>query len=86
MVAANTYEVAVGGSRGCPTTHRVSLSQEYYRRLSGGTITHEWVIVQAFRFLLERQPNTDIRPEFNLTEVGGQFSDFESDLARRLDR
>ena len=86
MVAANTYEVAVDGSRGCPTTHRVSLSQEYYRQLSGGRITHEWVIVQAFRFLLERQPNTDIRPEFNLTEVGSQFSDFESDLARRLGR
>ena len=86
MVAANTYQVAVDGSRGCPTTHRVSLSQEYYRRLSGGTFTHEWVIVQAFRFLLERQPNTDIRPEFDLLEVGSQFNDFESDLTRRLGR
>ncbi len=84
MVAANTYQVAVDGRGREPSLHTVSLSQEYYRRLSGGTVTHEWVIVQAFQFLLERLANTQIREALDLAEVAVQFDDFESDVARRL--
>ena len=86
MVAANTYQVAVDGRGREPSRHMVSLSQEYYRHLSGGTVTHEWVIVQAFQFLLERLANTEIREALDLAEVAAQFDDFESDVARRLGR
>ena len=86
MVAANTYQVAVDGRGREPSLHTVSLSQEYYRRLSGGTVTHEWVIVQAFQFLLERLANTDIREALDLADVAAQFDDFESDVAGRLGR
>lgn len=86
MVAANTYQVAVDGRGREPSLHLVSLSQEYYRHLSGGTVTHEWVIVQAFQYLLERMPNTEIREALDLAEVAEHFDDFESDMARRLGR
>lgn len=86
MVAANTYQVAVDGAKREPSLHLVSLSQEYYRHLSGGTVTHEWVIVQAFQFLLERMPNTDIRDALDLADVAKHFDDFESEMARRLGR
>ena len=86
MVAANTYQVAVDGRGREPSLHLVSLSQEYYRHLSGGTVTHEWVIVQAFQFLLERMPNTDIRDALDLADVSAHFDDFESEVARRLGR
>ena len=86
MVAANTYQVAVDGREREPSLHLVSLSQEYYRHLSGGTVTHEWVIVQAFQFLLERMPNTEIREAVDLAEVAEHFDDFESEVARRLGR
>ena len=86
MVAANTYQVVVDGREREPSLHLVSLSQEYYRHLSGGTVTHEWVIVQAFQFLLERMPNTGIREALDLAEVAEHFDDFESDVARRLGR
>ena len=86
MVAANTYQVAVDGRERKPSLHLVSLSQEYYRHLSGGTVTHEWVVVQAFQFLLERMPNTDIREALDLADVAEHFDDFESDVARRLGR
>ena len=86
MVAANTYQVAVDGRGREPSLHTVSLSQEYYRHLSGGTVTHEWVIVQAFQFLLERLANTDIGGALDVADVAGRFDDFESDIARRLGR
>lgn len=86
MVAANTYQVAVDGLERESSLHMVSLSQEYYRHLSGGTVTHEWVIVQAFQFLLERMPNTDIHEALDLADVAERFDDFESDVARRLGR
>ncbi len=84
MVAANVYEVVVEGDT--ETTHRVHMSQEYYRRLCGATVTHEYVLVQAFRFLLEREPNTAILAEFDLPEIGRYFPEFEAEMVERLNR
>lgn len=84
MVAANVYEVVVEGET--ETTHRVHMSQDYYRQLCGATVTHEYVLVQAFRFLLEREPNTAILSEFDLPEIGRYFPEFEDELKQRLDR
>ncbi len=82
LTDANSYEVVVDGDG--ETTHRVYMSQSYYRQLCGGTVTHEWVIVQAFRFLLERGPNTGILPAFDLQGIGERFPEFEVDMAERL--
>ena len=56
MVDANVYEVVVAGET--QTTHRVHMSQDYYRAMCGATVTHEFVLLESFRFLLEREPNT----------------------------
>jgi hypothetical protein len=82
MVAANVYEVVVEGE--VETTHRVHMSQEYYRKLCGATVTHEYVLVQAFRFLLEREPNTAILSEFAITDIGRYFPEFEAVIIDRL--
>jgi hypothetical protein len=84
LVASNTYEVVVDGNT--ETRHRVHMSPEYYRKLCGGTMTHEWVLIQAFRFLLEREPNTSILAEFDLPVIGRYFPEFEQDMERRLGR
>jgi len=86
LVDADTYEVVVGGGRegGAETSHRVHMSQAYYRKLCGGTVTHEWVIVQSFRFLLEREPNTSILREFELPIIAGYFPEYETEMAERL--
>lgn len=82
LVDANTYEVVVQGTS--ETRHRVTLSQEYYRQLCGATVTHEWLLVQAFRFLLEREPNTAILPSFDLNEVARFFPEFADEIRTRL--
>ena len=55
MIATNTYEAVVDRD-GKSSRHRVTLSPQCYRALSGGAFTHEWVIVQVLRFLREREP------------------------------
>jgi hypothetical protein len=82
LVAADTYEVVVGSET--ETRHRVHMSQQYYRTLSGGTVTHEWVIMQAFRFLLAREPSTAILAEFDLEVINRYFPEFEAELTRTL--
>ncbi len=84
MVDANEYEVVVQGD--AETRHRVHMSQEYYRALCGATVTHEFVLMQAFRFLLEREPNTAILREFSLPDIASYFPEFEDEIKMRLNR
>ncbi len=84
LIDANTYQVVV--EKDVETTHVVRMSQEYYRELCRATVTHEWVIVQAFNFLLERESNTEILPEFDLHVINRYFPEFEDDIKARLDR
>jgi hypothetical protein len=84
LVDANTYEVVVGGAT--ETTHRVRMSPDYYQKLCGRTVTHEWLLIQAFQFLLEREPNTAILTEFDLSMINRYFPEFEDEIAKRLGR
>ena len=84
MVDANVYEILVQGET--DTRHRVHMSQDYYRMLCGATVTHEYVLITAFNFLLEREPNTAILAEFDLTDINTYFPEFEEEIKTRLDR
>ncbi len=84
LIDAHTYEVVVEGDT--ETRHRVRMNPEFYRKLCGGTVTHEWVLIQAFKFLLERETNTAILADFDLSAVNGFFPEFEQELRRRLVR
>jgi hypothetical protein len=87
LVDLYTYEVVVEGSEAeSETRHRVKLEPDYYQKLCGGTITHEWLIIQSFKFLLEREPNTAILREFNLEDINRYFPDYESEITARLGR
>ena len=83
MIAANTYEAVVDRD-GKSSRHRVTLSPQCYRALSGGAFTHEWVIVQVLRFLREREPTQPIAEQFDVAEIGVRHADFEADIAHRL--
>lgn len=85
LVDLYTYEVVVAGADGgVETTHRVVLKPEYYQKLCGGTITHEWLIIQSFKFLLEREPNTAILREFDLETIGRFFPEYETEISARV--
>ena len=87
LVDLHTYEVVVEGAEAAtPTTHRVKLTPAYYEKLCGRTITHEWLIIQSFKFLLEREPNTSILREFDLEDIGRYFPEYEEEMAARTQR
>ena len=84
LVDADTYQVVVESDS--ETEHRVTMSQTYYRALCGATVTHEFVIMSAFRVLLEREPNTAILSAFDLEDINRYFPEFEGDIKARLNR
>lgn len=84
MVDTNVYQVVVEGDT--ETTHRVHMSPAYYRELCGMTVTHEYVLVSAFNFLLEKEPNTAILAEFDIEDINTYFPEFEATLKERLNR
>lgn len=77
-----TFEVLVHNTT--TTTHRVTMTKEYYESLTGGKIPPEDFVVQSFQFLLEREPNTSILPTFALPTIGSYFPEFEEKIRRGL--
>ncbi|MEC8833598.1 MAG: hypothetical protein VYC07_02775 [Pseudomonadota bacterium] len=82
MVGANTYQVVVEGTD--ETEHRVIMGSDYYKHLSRGEFTHEWVLVQVFRVLLEHDACASIPVEFDLEEFIGGDVEIESKIAAHL--
>jgi hypothetical protein len=82
MVAVNVYEVVLEGSE--ESIHRVTLSDEFYRQICAGTFTQEWVLIQAFRFILEFESRSQIPAEFDLFELSQRFEYFIIQLQDRL--
>ncbi len=82
MVGANTYQVVVEGTE--ETEYRVIMDPEYYRHLSRGEFTHEWVLVQVFRVLLEHKPKVSIPARFDLEELIGGNLEVERNITTRL--
>jgi len=66
------------------STHRVTLAQDDYRRLSRGKIEPHELIKRSFEFLLAREPKESILPEFDLSLIGRYFPEYERDLRRKI--
>ena len=82
MVAANVYEVVLEGSD--ESTHRVTMSPECYKKICGGTNTQEWVIIHAFRFMLEFEQRSEIAKKFDLSELILRYEYFVIQMQDRL--
>ena len=82
MVGINVYEVVLEGSE--ESFHRVTLRSEFYQTLCAGTNTHEWVLIQAFKFLLEHGSREAVAAEFDLAALPGAYPDFVTSMQDRL--
>lgn len=73
----NTFEVLVeeGSSQ---STHTVTVSDKYYKKLTGGIISREDLIKKSFEFLLERESQEAIMSKFDLTVISRFFPEYES--------
>jgi hypothetical protein len=82
---ADGYEFQVTVEEGrSETQHRVTLTESDYRRLAGGEASPEELVVESFRFLLEREPKESILRSFDLTVIGRYFPEYERVIRDRL--
>ncbi len=72
--------------QGAATTyHRVRVTKADLGRLSEGRSAEE-LLVESFRFLLERESNTSILSSFDLPVIGRYFPEYEQEIRTRLRR
>jgi hypothetical protein len=64
--------------------HRVTLTKEYYEKLTAGAVTAEELVEKSFEFLLAREPNTSILSEFDLTVISIYFPAFEREMKNKF--
>ena len=77
-----TFEVTVRETT--TTTHLVTLTQDYYQKLTESRISPETLIEKSFEFLLERESNTMILARFDLPVIGDYFPEFEKNIVQRF--
>jgi hypothetical protein len=66
------------------TTHRVHVSPEACLRYGGENCDPERLLLESFRFLLERELNTSILSSFDLTVISRYFPEYDAEIPRRL--
>ncbi len=65
-----------------PTTdHRVRISRAEHERFGGGDVAT--LVHRSFEFLLEREPNTSILREFDLSEIERYFPEYHAKFRRQ---
>jgi hypothetical protein len=78
----DTYRVTVDARS--KTTHTVSVSNQYHQKLTGGSVSKDELVRRSFGFLLEREPNTSILTEFELSVIGRYFPEYEEEMRRGI--
>jgi hypothetical protein len=82
--ASDTYVVAVKGRK--TTQHRVTVRPVYLRELGIEAFPIPRVLHEAFAFLLERESNTSVLAQFDLSDIERYFPEFRGEIAKRLAR
>ena len=77
-----TFKVTVEGRT--TTTHTVTVSGDYYRKLTGGRVTADELVEKSFEFLLERESNTSILSTFDLPVIQRYFPEYERTITAAL--
>ena len=76
------YQVTVEGDS--TTRHSVTVTPEYWRKLTGGRVSVETLVEKSFEFLLERESNTSILRSFDLPVIQRYFPEYERTIGERL--
>lgn len=69
------YQVTVVGQT--TTTHHVTVKPAYASQLTQGKVSTENLVKQSFEFLLQRESNTSILRNFDLSVIAHYFPEYE---------
>jgi hypothetical protein len=78
----NTYQVTV--ESGSTTEHKVTLTPEYWQKLTSGRIPAEALLQKSFEFLLDRESNSSILRSFDLPVIQRYFPEYERTIGESL--
>jgi len=76
------FDVTVRGNT--VTTHRVSLTREYYEKLTADAVPVKELVEESFAFLLARESNTSILSEFDLKVIETYFPGYEQEMQKKF--
>ena len=76
------WEVTVDGPP--TTTHRVTVNQAAAEKLAGPNPDITRLLEASFEFLLEREPNTSILRQFELSVIGHYFPEYPAKMQARF--
>jgi hypothetical protein len=79
-----SFHVQVTESDGSKTSHRVSMDEEYYKKISTGIIGPEDFVKKSFGFLLKREDKHSILKEFNIKQISEYFPEYETEIIRMI--
>jgi hypothetical protein len=66
------------------THHKVHVSNDFYKLLTDGKFSCEYLIQASFEFLLERESNNAILSQFDLKVISHYFPEYEKEIKKRL--
>ncbi len=82
-IAPEEFEVRLTDPDGSSTHHFVRVESEAVDRFSDGVGAKE-LVIESFRFLLEREPKESILRAFELPVIARYHSDYPREMIRRL--
>ncbi len=77
-----TFEVTV--EERTTTTHTVTVPVSYYEKLTDKKVSADVLVKKSFEFLLEREPNTSILRNFELSIIGRYFPEYERIISNTI--
>jgi hypothetical protein len=66
------------------TVHLVTLTWEYYQKLTAGNSSPEDLIKKSLEFLLDHEPNTSILSKFSLNIISNYFPQYEKEIIQKI--
>lgn len=77
-----TFDVTV--ENGTRTTHKVTVTPDYYQKLTDGRVSTEELVEKSFEFLLQRESNTSILSSFDLPTISRYSPEYEKEIRKML--
>jgi len=75
--AKSVYKVQIVEDKST-SAHTVEVASDYYKKITGGKITPDDLVIKSFKFLLQREPKEMIMSTFDLPTIKRYFPEYES--------
>ena len=82
LIKGSDFEVMVESNS--ISHHQVHVSNDFYKLLTDGKFSCEYLIQASFEFLLERESNNAILSQFDLKVISHYFPEYEKEIKKRL--